>query len=528
MNLVRSEVGSRPMSQNRDNTAGPKRPSLPDITPIHIQAQIVQQEHISVIRFANLSSMYDSYNDASRSPPSSRYRRDPERYRSHSSYKDHHTTRDAAANAAELTSLLDKCKRLESTLKARDKEIHDLRKERDNLLEDRKRIQQKLAQQEAAHATTLANALASAARSTPTPQPSKYQPPSQPEHLGSSSTETPPTSSSTLSHRTSITSISSLHGLPTYHDEYTAHIQSFEVFMTKTDSLSGAQVVEAVMDLNSEIQQFSASLIEAIHTRFGGKPPAIDPSALTQAKQNTATRLGLPLVHLLSTLDPNKDPSPILQSALQAVLCVIIDRTLSSFCVGFPAKYDALLNRLYEQICSSGKPFSFFIPAETNRTVIEPQPTSSRWRSLTHRYVTTFFDTLEQQAQKDLVDDALRWSTDILTLFGTPIPTDDLRNRWESQLQRIAQAALWIAKATKEQVLSTNFEVITVQVGKEFERKHMVNLFDPHYTGGAKGGDGERVLCTTEVGLMCFSGNGVDERTLVQPVVVLESVVQII
>ena len=81
---------------------------------------------------------------------------------------------------------------------------------------------------------------------------------------------------------------------------------------------------------------------------------------------------------------------------------------------------------------------------------------------------------------------------------------------------------------TKQQVLSTNFEVISVEVGREFERKHMVNLFDEYYAGGAKDGTGERVLCTTEVGLRCFSGGGVDERTLVQPTVILESVVQVI
>jgi len=147
---------------------------------------------------------------------------------------------------------------------------------------------------------------------------------------------------------------------------------------------------------------------------------------------------------------------------------------------------------------------------------------------LTHRYITTLFPTLEQQALDDLVDDALRWSMDILVLSGTPIPKDNLRNRFESQLQRVVQSALRIAAATKERVLSTNFEVISVDVGRDFERKHMVNLFDEYYAGGAKDGHGERVLCTTEVGLKCFSGQGVDERTLVQPTVILESVVRVI
>lgn len=126
------------------------------------------------------------------------------------------------------------------------------------------------------------------------------------------------------------------------------------------------------------------------------------------------------------------------------------------------------------------------------------------------------------------MEDTIRWSVDILTLSGTPIPKENLRNRFESQLRRVAQSALRIAVVTKEQVLSTNFEVIGVEVGRAFERKYMVNLFDEYYAGGAKDGNGERVLCTTEVGLKCFSGGGGDERTLVQPTVILESVVQVI
>jgi hypothetical protein len=152
--------------------------------------------------------------------------------------------------------------------------------------------------------------------------------------------------------------MTSIHGLPTYQDEYIAHLQSYDVFMTKTDSWSGAQVIQAVRDLNSEVLQFSASLTElhyAIDTSNGGKRPVINPNALSQAKQNTATRLGVPLMHLLSTRDPNQDSSMLVQFALQATLCNIIDRTLASFCVGFPAKYDALLSQLYLRICSSGK-----------------------------------------------------------------------------------------------------------------------------------------------------------------------------
>ena len=388
-NVINSEAGT--LSQSRDSTANTNRLSLPDVTPIHIRAQIVQQERISPLHFANLSSMRSSFHDSS--PASSRSRRDSENLRPHSSHRELRA-REVAAHASELSNLLDKCRLLESTLKARDKEIHDLRKERDRLLDDRKRMQQKFAQQEAAHAAALADALAAVTRSAPTPppKPPKYRPPTtlriHSEDSGSSS-ESFSTSSSKKTFLSSSTSMTSIHGVPTFQDEYIAHLQSFDVFMTKTDSWSGAQVIQAVRDLNSEILQFSASLTElhyAIDSNNGGQRPPMNPNALSQAKQNTATRLGVPLMHLLSARDYSQDSSMLVQFALQATLCAIIDRTLTSFCVGFPAKYDALLSQLYLRMCSSGK---IFFPPSCSRNIV----LSGLYRTTSHVLAVACLDS---------------------------------------------------------------------------------------------------------------------------------------
>jgi len=232
-------------------------------------------------------------------------------------------------------------------------------------MEDRKRMQRRMAQQEAAQAAAVANALAAVTRSAPTPPPKPSKTRSSaisrfhPEDSSSSSAES--SASSYRTFRTSSTSMTSIQRLPTFQDEYIAHLQSFDVFMTKTDSWSGSQVIQAVRDLNSEILQFSASLTElhyTIEANNGGKRPMINPNVISLAKQNTATRLGVPFMHVLSTRGHSQDSSMLVQFALQATLCAIIDRTLASFCVGFPAKYDALLNQLYLRMCSSGKFFS--------------------------------------------------------------------------------------------------------------------------------------------------------------------------
>lgn len=134
---------------------------------------------------------------------------------------------------------------------------------------------------------------------------------------------------------------------PTFQEEYIAHLQSFDVFMTKSDNWSGAQVIQAVRDLNSEILQFAATATELC--TFDKESTA----SIAQATQNTASRLGSNLANLLATRDHGQDPI-LIQFALQAALCGCIHRSLNSFCVGFPAKYDALLAQLYLRMCSAG------------------------------------------------------------------------------------------------------------------------------------------------------------------------------
>jgi hypothetical protein len=82
-----------------------------------------------------------------------------------------------------------------------------------------------------------------------------------------------------------------------------------------------------------------------------------------------------------------------------------------------------------------------------------------------------------------------------------------------------------LARVTREEIISTNFEVLAVNHGTTFDGHTMVNVFEQY--GTSKG----RVLCTSEIGLRCFR-TGSEERgnlrTLVPPKVVLESVIQVL
>lgn len=396
---------------------------------------------------------------------------------------DPRTYKEFRSQAAEVAKLLERCKRLETTIKLKDEEIEELKHERNMLLEEKSHSRGRCNDHSKSHNGASEEIY---------------------ERRREGSTPSSSSSGSHPSSRTHISSSSASAAPPSFREEYIAHLQSFDVFMTKTDNWSGAQVVQAVRDVNSEILQFAASLTES------GTFEQRSPSHIAQAKQNTASRLGPNLAHILSVRDHAQDPI-LIQLALQSALCGCIHRSLASFCVGFPSKYDALLGQLYLRMCTG-----------------EPQAISSRWRSLTHRHMRGLFPSLDSQAVDELMDMMLRWSADILVLSGSPpmnVSVDALRSRFGVQLRRVAQGAWRLARVTREEIISTNFEVVAVEHETPFDGHTMINVFEQY--GTSKG----RVLCTSEIGLQCFRTGGEEKgqfRTLVPPTVVLESVVQVL
>lgn len=149
--------------------------------------------------------------------------------------------------------------------------------------------------------------------------------------------------------------------------ETTAHARSLDVFLTKTDGWSGAQVIQAVEDLNAEITHFAASATETcVFNRRAAQPlsarrrsrtereSGLIPAMSVDEAVNTAPWLGAGLAKVLSTHDHASDPL-LVQLALQASVATCCARSLSLFCVGFPSKLDTLLSRIYAQMQGAGK-----------------------------------------------------------------------------------------------------------------------------------------------------------------------------
>ncbi|KAF5367522.1 hypothetical protein D9758_003621 [Tetrapyrgos nigripes] len=304
-------------------------------------------------------------------------------------------------------------------------------------------------------------------------------------------------------------------------DESKALVKANDVFLTRTDSWSGAQVLQAIHDLNSEILQWSAAVTEIV-TFTENSPPSAS-KAVIQATQDTASRLGPNLVKILSGRDHSQDPI-LVQLALQGCITTCVARALSVFCMGFPSKADSILTQIYGHMYAA-----------------EPQPSSSKWRALTHRHIHTMYPYLRDYSANELAETMYRWSADILLIAGcqntdklSVASRDGLRTRFGENVRRITKTACKLAQVAKEEIMSTCFEIIAVEHGEIFDPCRMMDTF------GEYGVSSGSIVSTTELGLRCKTrkGRGTHEehkgvvetevRLLLPPKVILESVLEFV
>ncbi|KAG5715055.1 hypothetical protein E4T56_gene15271, partial [Termitomyces sp. T112] len=237
-------------------------------------------------------------------------------------------------------------------------------------------------------------------------------------------------------------------------EEERARIRSTELYMTRSDSWSGAQVLQAVHDINSEILQFAASATELCSFTKNSRSSS---ARSVQAMHDTSSRLGPNLARILSNRDHSQDPI-LVQLALQGCVATCIARALSSFCMA--------LAGIYENGATSSK--------------------------------------------------------------------DGLRLRFGDQVRRIANSVTRLARVTREDILSTCFDVISVNANAQFDSGKMSDAFGDYVASRGA------IIATTELGLRCTTrlresesseahdDVTLEQRTILQPKVVLESVLDVL
>ncbi|KAK7033187.1 CRAL-TRIO-N domain-containing protein [Favolaschia claudopus] len=257
-------------------------------------------------------------------------------------------------------------------------------------------------------------------------------------------------------------------------EEHRAQIRSNETFMTRTDNWSGAQVIQAVHDLNSEIIQFAASAVDLCTFDLNGPSSA-------QAMHETTARMGPNLANLLSARERNAQDPTLVGLALQATMATYIARAAAAFALGLPARSEVVLAQVYAHIF-----------------LAEPQPTSSRWRAITHKQIHALYPGLTEYAADELRETMCRWVSDVLVAACATHESTSrvwIRDNFGEQAARIVKAVASLARLSKEEIMSTNFELFIIEPGAKFNGRIMTDAFGDYEA--SQGG----VLATTELGL---------------------------
>ncbi|CAL1716869.1 unnamed protein product [Somion occarium] len=265
-------------------------------------------------------------------------------------------------------------------------------------------------------------------------------------------------------------------------------VTSLQSFLTKTDDFSGAQLIQALRDLNSEIVHLAASVAE----EFGSSMDRRVDLTRQSDRELVTNALGPVIANLLASREHTSDPT-LVQFAVQAWEIVCIGRVLESFCFGLPPDVDQALSRIFHHMHLS-----------------EPQPTTSRWRALTHSHARALIASSSPPSSRSpspfqaLTESNLRGLLAILAIAGCTDPRaihrDPLRERFGASLNRIGERVERLAVATKEGVMSAAFDVVWLGPSKQaphFDSGMMDNVYAGH------GNEQGNVLCTVEFGLMC-------------------------
>ncbi|KZP25911.1 hypothetical protein FIBSPDRAFT_733137 [Athelia psychrophila] len=285
-------------------------------------------------------------------------------------------------------------------------------------------------------------------------------------------------------------------------DDRTRELKGARPFMTKTDSLSGAEAIGLVQALNADIFQLAAFMSDSFQAATTETP------ADEEAYRRMEGHFGDQLLGSLTSW-PHADDPTVLQMALQCYLVQTSRKITSSWTFD---ETSPVLSKLYDQVRNS-----------------EDQAVAGRWRALSRshlRHMTTGGrDTLSGIREYICggLGDILVGAKCQLSPLGV---VEVLTGRFGDRIYAIIDAAFNINRILGEEITSGDFEIVTCQGGGTFDPTAMEDAASDvplHDESGT-------VLCTTEMGLRRESwevkgGRRVKEITLLlKPKVALESV----
>ncbi|KAH0829015.1 hypothetical protein J3R83DRAFT_2468 [Lanmaoa asiatica] len=298
----------------------------------------------------------------------------------------------------------------------------------------------------------------------------------------------------------------------TKHDELTTlleartrELKGAQVYLTKADTLSGAEVISLVDALNTEILQTSAFISDSFD--FTRQPAYAD--EMKEASTRISELMGSTLTHLLSTVLHGEDPL-LVQIALQGATVEFSRWIIMTW------DFDGLqaeqpLAEIYNDI------------RET-----ETQAVGGRWRALTRAHAQKLA-LQEADLHATMVTHISDTLVMILVAAGCTKSYEETYRTFAQQfgerISNIVKMASRLNKAMGEEVTSADLWPINTTSGDKFDKATMDN-----FESFGEDLEGKAVLCTTALGLQrsekAVRGDVVEFKTisLLKPKVALESV----
>ncbi|SJL14057.1 uncharacterized protein ARMOST_17510 [Armillaria ostoyae] len=256
-----------------------------------------------------------------------------------------------------------------------------------------------------------------------------------------------------------------------------------EMFLTKADQFSGAEVKAMLQGLNTEILQLAADIIDVLQ---------IEDSAMEVDGDQWLT--GQHLIHgrmvqLLQTRDDSDIHATVVQAALQGVLTRLCRQLISEW--SQRSSTDDDLHDIYRDIRKK----------YTNNHAV-----AGRWRSMT-RESSKY--SVVSETEENFYSRVTEAVLNVLRVAGWS-PADakgTLMQTFGKRVSAIVKAAMKLDRAMGEGITSQDLVVYTAHFDDHFDSNTMVDAY------GNQKADGDVVACTCELGLKVSGGSNILLKT---------------
>ncbi|PCH36684.1 hypothetical protein WOLCODRAFT_20686 [Wolfiporia cocos MD-104 SS10] len=289
----------------------------------------------------------------------------------------------------------------------------------------------------------------------------------------------------------------------------TADLRDAQLYLTKTDSVSDAEILALVEQLNSEIFQAAAQISDSID--FDNVVHHTEPLLIESAKERIRPLVGEALVGLLGIVRHRDDPFCI-QIALQASTVAFACKIIATWTFE-PDDGKVSFNRVYTEIRHN-----------------ERQGVSGRWRALTRLHTKAFLHPGDVM-KTYLLERLTQYIVDIFAVSGFQVQGSPeascafLSNYHADRLKTLTESCLRLRQIIGEEVISGDFETLIVAPGEKFDGDHATDGYaDPKADNSPT--PCHRAPCTTAMGLQrVIQTGGTDSERALRPTILLKPVV---